>query len=184
MMFVRLVRVSFSYSDSVPLLTDVDFQLTNGWTAMVGANGTGKTTLLRLISGELAPDSGDIHFAPPHPRIAVCRQTAETLTDEIEEFGSALDRESHRIRDSLKLSAADLSRWSTLSPGERRRFQIGAALATDPSMLILDEPTDHLDGEAREILVSALMRFGGIGVVVSHDRTLLDALTTSTVRTH
>ena len=77
-----------------------------------------------------------------------------------------------------------LERWSTLSPGERKRWQIGAALAREPDVLLLDEPTNHLDAEAREWLVSALRRFRGVGVLVSHDRELLEALTTSTLRVH
>jgi ATPase subunit of ABC transporter with duplicated ATPase domains len=70
------------------------------------------------------------------------------------------------------------------SPGERRRAQIGAALARRAEVLVLDEPTNHIDAEARAQLVRALRRFTGIALVISHDRALLDELTTSTVRVH
>ena len=76
----------------------------------------------------------------------------------------------------LSLRADELARWPTLSPGERKRWQVGAALAARPDVLILDEPTNHLDAEARAVLVAVLERFSGIGVLVSHDRELLDAL--------
>jgi ATPase subunit of ABC transporter with duplicated ATPase domains len=68
-----------------------------------------------------------------------------------------------------------------MSPGERKRWQIAAALAREPDVLLLDEPSNHLDARAREWLVHALSRFAGVGVVVSHDRELLDRLTSSTI---
>ncbi|HEU4615058.1 MAG TPA: ATP-binding cassette domain-containing protein, partial [Kofleriaceae bacterium] len=77
-----------------------------------------------------------------------------------------------------------LARWDTLSPGERRRWQIGAALSAEPDVLLLDEPTNHVDASCRALLVSALRRFDGVGLVISHDRALLDELTTATIRVH
>jgi ATPase subunit of ABC transporter with duplicated ATPase domains len=87
-----------------------------------------------------------------------------------------------RIRGRLALDPAAIARWTSLSLGERKRWQIGAALVETPNVLLLDEPTNHLDTRARELLVAALARFRGIGVVVSHDRALLDALTEMTLR--
>jgi energy-coupling factor transporter ATP-binding protein EcfA2 len=69
-----------------------------------------------------------------------------------------------------------------LQPSERKRWQIGAALAELPDVLLLDEPENHLDAAARDLLVASLARFRGVGVVISHDRALLDALTRSTIR--
>src|SRR6202045_2192359 len=183
-MFVRLSGLSFSYADSVSILADVTLTLATGWTGVVGANGNGKTTLLRLISGELEPVAGHVHLDPPTAQIRVCAQTVETMTAEIASFAGALDGGARRIQGELRLDPATLSRWPTLSPGERKRWQIGAALAADPSILMLDEPTDHLDVEARELLVSGLKRFRGIGIVVSHDRALLDRISGYTVRVH
>jgi ATPase subunit of ABC transporter with duplicated ATPase domains len=183
-MFVRLSDVSFSYSDSVAVLREVNLQLGPGWTGVVGPNGAGKTTLLRLITGELAPDSGHVGYDPPGARAVSCPQTVERITAAIESFAAATDGTSRRFHGELKLDPSALARWPTLSPGERRRWQAGAALAAEPAILILDEPTDHLDADARELLVAALRRFGGVGIVVSHDRALLDALTTHTIRVH
>ena len=70
------------------------------------------------------------------------------------------------------------------SPGERRRRQIGEALARDPDILLLDEPTNHLDAAGRGQLVRLLRRFTGAALVISHDRGLLDDLTTATIRIH
>jgi ATPase subunit of ABC transporter with duplicated ATPase domains len=86
------------------------------------------------------------------------------------------------VRAELALDPEELARWRTLSPGERKRWQVGAALADDPECLVLDEPTNHLDASARALLVGALARFRGIGITVSHDRELLDALCGETVR--
>jgi ATPase subunit of ABC transporter with duplicated ATPase domains len=183
-MFVRLSDVSFSYSDSVAVLRDVRLQLAPGWTGVVGANGAGKTTLLRLVARELAPDSGHVDYDPPGARMVICPQTVERITPGIESFAAATDGVSRRIRGELNLAPVALSRWPTLSPGERRRWQVGAALAAEPAILVLDEPTDHLDADARELLTAALRRFDGVGIVVSHDRALLDLLTTHTIRVH
>ena len=183
-MFVHMVDLSFSYDDSVPILRDVNIQLAPGWTGVVGANGAGKTTLLRLITGEVRPTAGHVRLVPPSSSFAICAQTVETLTPAIEGLAVAPDRVSRRVHGELALDPGALARWPTLSPGERKRWQVGAALAAQPSILILDEPTDHLDADARELLLAALVRFRGIGIVVSHDRTLLEHLTTYTIRVH
>ena len=87
-----------------------------------------------------------------------------------------------RWRRRLALEPDELERWDTLSPGERKRWQLGAALAEGPDVLLLDEPTNHLDAAGRDLVVEALVLFEGVGLVVSHDRELLDALCERTVR--
>jgi ATPase subunit of ABC transporter with duplicated ATPase domains len=77
-------------------------------------------------------------------------QTVEHLTTPISRFAEAQDDEAFRLFGKLGLDRGDLARWPTLSPGERKRWQVGAALWSDPAVLMLDEPTDHLDSEARE----------------------------------
>ena len=181
-MFVRFDRLHFSYVDSVPIISGASFQLGAGWTGVVGPNGAGKSTLLKLICGDLEPTAGRVHLVPRNARFELCPQTVETLTPAIAAFAEATDGVSQRIHGELALDARDLARWPTLSPGERKRWQVGAALASEPAILMLDEPTDHLDREARELLMGGLRRFRGIGIVVSHDRTLLDELTSNTLR--
>ncbi len=181
-MFVRFDHLDFSYVDSVPIITGASFQLASGWTGVVGANGAGKSTLLKLVAGDLEPSSGAIFFGPLSARVELCPQTVEQPTPAISEFAAAVDGVSRRIQGELALDAGDLARWPTLSPGERKRWQAGAALAAEPAVLMLDEPTDHLDREARELLTAGLMRYRGIGIIVSHDRALLDDLTAHTLR--
>jgi ATPase subunit of ABC transporter with duplicated ATPase domains len=175
-------RVSFAYSDAVPLIRELSLDLHPGWTGVVGANGAGKTTLLRLLAGELEPDEGRVQRRPASLRSRVCPQTVEVLEADILAFAAASEGGAQRLRGQLALDPLELERWSSLSPGERKRWQVGAALFDEPQLLILDEPTNHLDAAARGQLLAALAGFPGVGLVVSHDRTLLDALTTTTLR--
>ncbi len=181
---LRAHHVSFSFVDAVPVFSDADFHLPAGWTGLVGANGAGKSTLLRLLSGELQPTDGHFQHEPATPLIRLCPQSVEALSPDISAFAEAYDSVARRVLGQLGLEPTALERWPTLSPGERKRWQVGAALASEPDVLLLDEPTNHLDAEARAWLIAALRRFRGVGVVVSHDRVLLESLTTATLRCH
>ena len=184
MSLVRAHRVSFAYSDAIALFSEAEFHLPAGWTGLVGANGSGKSTLLRLLSGELTPSEGHLHVEPPSALVHLCPQRVEALTPDITALAEAWDARSRRLLGQLGLDPTALERWDTLSPGERKRWQVGAALAREPDVLLLDEPTNHLDAEARAWLLAALRRFRGVGVLVSHDRELLESLTTTTLRVH
>jgi macrolide transport system ATP-binding/permease protein len=172
--FIKFHHISFSYdSSSAPLLHGLTIHLAPGWTGVVGANGTGKTTLLMLAAGLLAPEKGFVEH--PYPAF-YCPQRTDHMPDQ---FGALLadkSREAILIIDHLSLREDWLKRWETLSHGERKRVQIAVALWRNPKVLAVDEPTNHVDGEARELILSALRRFDGIGLLVSHDRNLLDAL--------
>ena len=181
-MHVSFDRVAFSFRDSAPLLFDVSLRFGPGFTGVVGANGSGKTTLLRLLAGELVPDAGRVAHVPPGLSLRSVPQRCDELEPAVEAFAATQDGVARRTREALALEPEGLSRWPTLSPGERKRWQVGAALADEPELLVLDEPTNHLDADARALLVGALLRFAGIGVLVSHDRELLDALARETVR--
>ncbi len=179
---LHLHSLAFSFSPLAPLFDDVTLHLSAGWTGLVGSNGAGKTTFLRLLHGELTPHEGQLRFEPAAARVTYCRQSVEELDDEIQNFAWAWDRDAQKLRGQLELEPQELDRWPTLSPGERKRWQLAAALHAEPDVLLLDEPTNHLDAEARDQLSTALRQFAGVGVLVSHDRQLLDELTTSTVR--
>ena len=178
---IRLERVAFGYSDSVLVLRDVDAHFAAGFTGLVGRNGAGKSTLLHLVAGQLRPTSGTVVPALGAV-VATCPQTIDDCPASARELAEAGDGDAGRLRSLLDLDVDQLARWSTLSPGERRRWQIGGALAKQPDVLLLDEPTNHVDARCRQLLVGALRRFAGIGIVIAHDRRLLDELTTSTVR--
>lgn len=179
---IRLVRLFFAYSDEVPLVDDATVHLGLGWTGLVGPNGSGKTTLLRLLSEELSPTSGTVTVDPPSARRILCHQSVETLTEDVQAFAWDWDGPAQRLRGRLRLDPEFLDRWPTLSPGERKRWQIGAALHAEPEILLLDEPTNHLDANGRALLLDSLASYRGVGVVVSHDREVLDRLTDTTLR--
>ncbi len=162
----------------------IDLHLAPGWTGLVAANGAGKTTLLKMLAGTLAPADGRVIRDPSDLSLVTCPQSVEHPDPAIARLALADDRNSVRLRATLRLAPDPRTHWPTLSPGERKRWQIGGALASAPDILLLDEPTNHLDDEARALLLAALRRFDGIGLVVSHDRALLDRLTTRTLRIH
>lgn len=176
---LTMQSVSFSYSSARPVLVDVDLDLGRGWHGLVGANGSGKSTLLALLAGRLQPDAGRV--VVPRP-VVWCEQVVDIPSTEVRAFAASADAAAYVMRGRLGLEPDMLDRWPTLSPGERRRWQVAAALDGDPAVLLVDEPTNHLDRESRELLVAALARYGGIGVIVSHDRDVLDRLTGSTIR--
>ena len=178
---LRLDGVSFSFGDR-PLLDRAHLHLSPGWTGLVGPNGAGKSTLLRILDGTLAVSGRTPE--PPELRILRVQQGIEAPSERVQAFAAAWDRAALRWFSLLELPEDGVARWNTLSPGQRRRFQVAAALWARPQVLLLDEPDNHLDLEARERLVEALAHFDGIGVVVSHDRALLDTLSTQTVRLH
>ncbi len=181
---IRLERLSFAYADAAPILDDADLTLDDGWTALVGENGAGKSTLLALVAGALVPGSGTLRVEPGGARVVLCPQRVDEPGPDAAALAARDDGEARRLRGALRLEPAQLARWETCSPGERKRWQLGAALAVGPDVLLLDEPTNHADGEARAQLLAALQRFRGLGVVVSHDRALLEALTSRTLRLH
>ncbi len=179
---LSLHRVAFAHVDAAPLFADVELRLAPGFHGLVGPNGAGKTTLLRLFSGEIAPDAGHVRLEPADATVAICSQIVDRRDPTIDAFAIDDGGAARALRGRLALDPASLARWPTLSPGERKRWQVGAALASDPDVLLLDEPTNHLDAEARALLLGALRRFYGVGVVVAHDRAFLDALTGATLR--
>ncbi len=168
--------LSFHYSTAVPILESASVSLGRGWTGVVGSNGAGKTTILDLIAGELSATEGSLRLDPPDSIVTLCPQTADKIDPNIEVLREAVDGDAQSIIGRLGLERSDLDRWETLSPGERKRWQIGGALYRRPDVLLLDEPTNHLDRDARALLIDELHRFGGVGLVVSHDRAVLNHL--------
>ncbi len=159
---------------SLPLFGGpVRAHLPRGFTGIVGPNGAGKTTLLRLATGALVPGGGRVS-APG--RAVYCEQRTDAPPEGLADLLEASDAAACTLRTRLGVDRTWGGRWSSLSHGERKRLQLGAALHAAPDLLALDEPTNHVDAETRAVLLGVLRSFGGVGLLVSHDRELLDAL--------
>ncbi len=178
-MFVTAHHLSHTYKGAdQPALDDVSLAFASGWTGIVGPNGAGKSTLVHCICGTLAPDQGAV---TPRVRGAVCRQSTATPPETLEEFACDYGSTAVKLRSLLEIEDEQLWSYAMLSHGERKRIQIACALAAEPQVLALDEPTNHLDAPTRALVAQALASFKGVGLLVSHDRALLDELVRSCV---
>lgn len=173
-MQLSLQSITYTYSSSVePILHNVSVVFPQGWTGLLGDNGCGKTTLAKIACGQLAPQEGMV----TGPSVALlCSQETAFAPENLYDFAAAYDREARDLRRELALEDDMPWRYDELSCGEQKKLQIACALWAKPDVLVLDEPTNHIDAAARSCLMTALRRFDGIGIVVSHDRELLDGL--------
>ncbi|GAB3650480.1 ABC-F family ATP-binding cassette domain-containing protein [Glycomyces tarimensis] len=198
---ITVNKLRFSWPDGDRLFDGLDAVFSDGHTALVGDNGTGKSTLLRLIDGRLRPDAGAIAVAGlvaymPQDLplrlgdtvsdllgITGKRQALEAIeSGDVDEahFGvigedwDFLDRARVTL-DELGLDHIGLERTvGTLSGGESMLVGLAGRLMARPDVLLLDEPSNNLDGAARARLYEAIRRFPGTLLIVSHDRALLD----------
>lgn len=171
---LTLQSVEFAHPGmTAPLFADLTVQFPAGWTGVVGPNGAGKTTLLKVATGGLAASGGAVYRQGLALYVA---QRTDEPPEMLEDFVWAPDAGVLKAR--LRVGEDWPERWTTLSHGERKRAQIAVALWREPAVLALDEPSNHIDAEARRLLRAALREFGGVGLLVSHDRTLLDELCT------
>jgi zinc transport system ATP-binding protein len=187
---VRLEHVSFEYAHGAPVLRDVELEVAAGeFLAIAGPNGGGKTTLLRLILGLEQPTSGRIEvsverrgYLPQRAQIAIdAPLTVRELVAAGRVARSRLlgpstrgDREA--VREAIErvgLTAQADRRLTTLSGGQQQRAFIAKALAGEPELLALDEPTTGVDVEAQEAIAALLQRLGaelGMTILyVSHE---------------
>ena len=152
--------------------------------ALIGRNGEGKTTLMRVICSELKPLSGEAKIGH-NVTIGYYAQNQEDVLDKNETVFSALDRIAvgdirTKLRDLLAqflFRGEDIDKKvSVLSGGERARLGMAKLMLQSHNLLALDEPTNHMDVKSKDILKQALKSFDGTIVVVSHDRDFLDGL--------
>ena len=176
--WVSLRGVSFGWPNAATkVLEGVELELGRGFYGLVGENGAGKSTLLSVLAGELEVE-GRVESSGPVVRVP---QESERPTAEVVLFGEDEGADALALRRVLNLSVSMLGRWETLSAGERKRWLVGAAVWAGPEILLLDEPESHLDVRGREALVGALRRHRGLGILVAHDRDLLDEVTSRTL---
>jgi ATPase subunit of ABC transporter with duplicated ATPase domains len=181
---VRLTRVHKAYGERV-VYQGLDLLVRRGerW-CVLGANGAGKSTLLKLVAGEALPDEGQVtvggsvklgYFAQHAMELLAPQRTVwDTLQDA---FPRATVGSLRTLAGSFGFSGDAIEKeCRVLSGGERARLVLATLLYDPPNLLVLDEPTNHLDLATREMLVTALSRFEGSMLFVSHDRRFLSAL--------
>jgi ATP-binding cassette subfamily F protein 3 len=165
-----------------PLVDTLSFVLKkDDRVAVIGKNGRGKSTLLKLLAGELQPRSGEI-VNSPNTSLSFFAQTntnrlklSNTIETEIHQVNEKLGRTAVRAICGCMMFEGDdaLKKISVLSGGERSRVLLGKILATPSNVLLLDEPTNHLDVESVMSLTDALEDFEGGVVIVTHNEDIL-----------
>ncbi|HEY3030344.1 MAG TPA: ABC-F family ATP-binding cassette domain-containing protein [Bradyrhizobium sp.] len=176
--------VSVGYDPKKPVLNRVTLRIDNDdRIALLGANGNGKSTLVKLLANRLAPFSGAITRAE---KISIA-YFAQHQLDELSEDGSPYDHIRRLMPDAPETRVrgrtgaigfsgkAGDTLVKNLSGGEKARLLLGLATFFGPNMIILDEPTNHLDIDSRAALAEAINEFPGAVIMVSHDRYLIEA---------
>jgi ATP-binding cassette subfamily F protein 3 len=181
---LALEGASVGYEPDRPVLRRLNLRIDpDDRIALVGANGNGKSTLVKLLSNRLTPMSGQMKRAD---RIEVA-YFAQHQLDELDPDGSAYDHFRRLMPDAPEAKvracagatgfsgeAADTPS-ANLSGGEKARLLLGLATRSGPHLVVLDEPTNHLDIDSRAALIEAINEFPGAVILVSHDRYLIEA---------
>ncbi|WP_209125097.1 ABC-F family ATP-binding cassette domain-containing protein [Alkalihalobacillus sp. BA299] len=181
---LKVQALSGGYKD--PLFEDITFQLNRGESvALIGPNGIGKSTLLKIITKELQPLSGNIsygsnvaigYYDQEQAKLTSNKQVIQELWDE---FPLMQEKEIRTVLGNFLFSGDDVLKIvSDLSGGEKARLALAKLMLKKANFLILDEPTNHLDLDSKEVLESALIDYPGTILFVSHDRYFLNRMAT------
>jgi len=181
---IAVDNVSVGYDPKSPILNHVTLRIdTDDRIALLGANGNGKSTLVKLLANRLAPFSGTVTRAE---KLSIA-YFAQHQLDELNQEGSPYDHvrklmpEAPETKVRGRTGAIGFSGKAgdtlvkSLSGGEKARLLLGLATFFGPNMIILDEPTNHLDIDSRAALAEAINEFPGAVIIVSHDRYLIEA---------
>ena len=197
---ITLAHLGWSTPDGRAVLSDLDLQFQPERTGIVGRNGVGKSTLLRLLTGEIAPTSGRIAV---DGSLAMLRQTVQVdpdaqvadlfgaraavallrkaaaghaTADELADADWTLEARIDESLARLGLPVPPDTPLARLSGGQRTRAALAGAIFAEPDFLLLDEPTNNLDREGRDAVRDLLRGWRGGAIVVSHDRELLEEM--------
>jgi ATP-binding cassette subfamily F protein 3 len=187
---VHLKDVAFGY-DAQDVFAGANVTIERGdKIAIVGANGAGKTTLLRLLAGQLQPRRGECDLHPQARLAYFAQHAAETLdgtlnvlqaVEDVAPFDTPTSALRGLLGNFLFLGDDVFKSCRVLSGGERQRVALARMLLEPANLLLLDEPTHHLDLAGKEVLEGALQQYPGAVIVVTHDRSLMASLATRIV---
>jgi ATP-binding cassette subfamily F protein uup len=190
MPIVTLDKVAMAYGH-LPLLHEASLRIESRESVcVIGRNGTGKSTLLQIVSGSLAPQSGTVWHEPglrigrlaQDALVAADRRTFDVVAEGIADTaGDAWRAERHVEMALSRLQIPADVTMATLSGGWRRRVLLARALVAEPDLLLLDEPTNHLDIDTMRWLEGFLADYSGTVLFVTHDRVFLQSLATRIV---
>lgn len=196
MALISLQDVSLGFGGPL-LLEDVNLQIESGeWVGLLGRNGMGKSTLLKLVSGDILPHNGTVSrqqntriaYLPQEVPQGLSGRVVDIVESGLEEVNlNKLDDEhrwqrQHQVEKIISRMALDAdASFDVLSAGMKRRVFLARGLVREPDLLLLDEPTNHLDIAAIDWLEDFLKRWGGTLLFVTHDRVFLQRLTTRIV---
>jgi len=186
---LEMEDVRYAHEDSdEPLLEEFDLVIERGErVALLGPNGTGKSTVMRLATGELSPQRGTVRLglnvAPAYQDQQLARlDDAKTVLEEVMDITGLKAPEARDLLGAFLFSGEDVfKKVSSLSGGERNRLSLAEIVVSGANLLLLDEPTNNLDIPAREALETALLEYRGTMFFISHDRYFLRKLATRVV---
>ncbi len=185
---MTLKKVAFWYDEDHPLFEDVSFKIVkNDRLVIVGENGAGKSTLLKIIAGLIEPEDGTIH-TDPGVRMLYVFQEFDGHNELIKDY---ISKRTKHIGAAMACAAQfgfDANRYpvdstycKNLSGGQQKALQLSCAFVEEPSILLLDEPENHLDIIARRQLIERIRSFSGAVVLISHDQTTLTTVVNRTI---
>ncbi|QDK46971.1 ABC transporter ATP-binding protein [Bdellovibrio sp. ZAP7] len=169
-------KVGFEFSNGLRLFSSLSFTVGSGRYGLLGPNGIGKSTLAKILSGEIPATEGEIHASHP---VTYLRQIEERPVQTVGEFLVDIWESSQLDAVTQESLLGDIPFDRTLqqlSGGEWTRVRIAKALAINSGLLILDEPTNNLDREAKRRITEFVQGFDGNILVISHDREILESM--------
>lgn len=177
---VEVQNLTFHYDDKAPLFEKLSFMLTRGEKFLiVGENGIGKSTLLKLLVGELKPDEGSVIFSQ-NTTVAYYAQELEilnekeTILDNVKSYDYT-DTEMRSMLANFLFYGEDVNKKvSVLSPGEKARVALCKILTKRANLIILDEPTNHFDPETQKVIGENFRDYDGTVIMVSHNPSFVE----------